>query len=73
MSRASGSSNELSAAYATQVAMLLNAILIAIALSVSVLSGGGAPVATERNWRSPQTERPDDPFRVYEELLLPRV
>jgi hypothetical protein len=54
--------------------MLLNAVLIAIALSLCAFSGQRAAVSTEREWRAPRVERPPfDPFHGYEEFFRPRV
>lgn len=60
---------------AIRLAMLINAILIAIALSINLWSVGRTPVSDGRsNWKAPQTGLPDfDPARDYDEFFQHRA
>lgn len=56
------------------IAMLLNAVLVALALSAAACSDPRAPVSSDGNWKSPHNQPPAfEPFLHVEAFWRPSV
>jgi hypothetical protein len=59
---------------ALDIAMLLNALLMATALCVSVVADRQTPISSDKNWNAPHNSHPSfEPFTDYEVFWRPSV